>query len=122
MTQSNLPAELVDAADGSPIHPGYYLSDQYIKRFQLVPAELAKRLGVNPSTLSRLINQEADLTAEMAVKLSGVLGVDASSLLYMQAEYDLWRARMKMNICDFQPICMTQPDMTGDLLDKKDIK
>lgn len=91
-------------------HPGEFLDLNYIKKYKLVPNELAKRLAVNPSTLSRLINQEAHLTPEMAIKLSLVLGVDAAGLLYMQVDHDLERASLKLDYAKYHPINLTDTD------------
>lgn len=94
----------------APQHPGRLLNEYYIKPMKIVPSELAKRLGVNPSTLSRLLNEEADLTAEMALKMSWVIGIDATALLYMQADRSLWRARIKIGHSVVVPTASNQTD------------
>jgi addiction module HigA family antidote len=53
----------------------------------------AKKLGVNRVTLSRLLNGDAGISAQMAVSLAEALGTSAEMWLGMQMQYDLWHAR-----------------------------
>jgi addiction module HigA family antidote len=45
-------------------------------------------------TLSRLLNGQAGISAEMAVRLAKALCSSAESRLHMQANYDRWQARL----------------------------
>ncbi|REK69362.1 helix-turn-helix transcriptional regulator [Paenibacillus paeoniae] len=44
------------------------------------PAQLARRLGVNESTVSRWISRERDMTYEHAVEVANVLNCHAEDL------------------------------------------
>jgi addiction module HigA family antidote len=73
----------------------------YIEPFDGVSvASVARELGVAKSTFSRLVNGKADISPEMAVRLSAVLGRSAESWLALQDHYDLWEARQAVNTDD----------------------
>lgn len=75
-----------------PPHPGAFIKQVYIEPHALVPRQVALALKVNPSTFNRLLNEKSDITPEMALKLSKVLGRTPSSWLAMQDNFNLWRA------------------------------
>ncbi len=76
----------------NPPHPGLLLED-YLGEFSL--AEAARRLGVTRATLSRIRHGHSAVTADMAVRLSLLLGTSAELWLGMQSAYDLWNERQK---------------------------
>ena len=76
----------------NPPHPGLLLED-YLGEVSL--AEAARRLGVTRATLSRIRHGHSAVTADMAVRLSLLLGTSAELWLGMQSAYDLWNARQK---------------------------
>ena len=63
----------------------------------LTVTEAAKQLGVTRATLSRVLNERAAISPEMAARLEGWLGIEnggrADLWLGQQAVYDLWQAR-----------------------------
>ncbi len=73
-----------------PPHPGTLLGD-YLGDVSL--AEAARRIGVTRATLSRIRNGHASISADMAVRLSELLGTSAELWMGMQAAHDLWAAR-----------------------------
>ncbi len=75
----------------NPMHPGEFLLEVFMKPFGIGVKKMADALGVSQSTLSRLINKKADLTADMAVRLSVVVGRSPESWLNMQNNYSLNR-------------------------------
>ncbi|MCO6526227.1 HigA family addiction module antitoxin [Snodgrassella sp.] len=52
----------------------------------------AKHLGVTRVALSRIINGKAGISADMAVRLSILLGTTPQFWLNMQVNYELWKA------------------------------
>lgn len=60
--------------------------------------ELAKQLDVSIPTVSRLLNQKADVSPEMAVRLEKVLHRSAESWMAMQASYSLEKARERLGV------------------------
>lgn len=75
----------------NPMHPGEFLLEAFMKPFGISVKKMADGLGVSQSTVSRLINKKADLTAEMAIRLSVVVGRSPESWLNMQSNYSLNR-------------------------------
>ncbi|MES9862278.1 MAG: HigA family addiction module antitoxin [Candidatus Thiodiazotropha sp. LLP2] len=85
----------------NPPHPGELILRTYIEPFEGVSiASVARELGVDKSTFNRLVNCKADISPEMAVRLSAVLGRTAESWLALQDHYDLWEARKSVNTND----------------------
>jgi addiction module HigA family antidote len=66
--------------------------------------DLAQRLGVSPSTLSRVLNGSNRVSPEMALRLAKALGRSAESWLAMQDSHDLWVARQHVNLESVQPM------------------
>ncbi|WP_084130257.1 HigA family addiction module antitoxin [Demequina sp. NBRC 110055] len=88
----------------NPPHPGDIIAGIYLVELKLSGRELAQRLGVAPSTLSRILNGSNRVSPEMALRLSKVLGRTAESWLAMQDAHDLWVARQRHNFDDLVPI------------------
>lgn len=88
----------------NPPHPGAFISEVYIEPFEIVSNQLAKKLDVNPSTLNRLLNRKSDISPEMAVKLSVVLGRSPESWLAMQDNFNLWNVRQQLDVSNLQRI------------------
>ncbi|EKK3986655.1 HigA family addiction module antidote protein [Cronobacter sakazakii] len=81
-----------------PVHPGEFIREMYMEPFEISAADLSERLHVSPSTLSRVLNGKADLSVEMALKLSRVLGRSAESWINMQTQYSLNASRKSANL------------------------
>jgi addiction module HigA family antidote len=77
----------------NPPHPGQVLREYLPEGMQIT--EAAQRLGVSRVALSRVINQRAAISADMALRLEAALDTSASMWVGMQADYDLWQARQK---------------------------
>ena len=54
----------------NPPHPGVLVSVDCLERSGLTVTDAAKRLNVSRSAMSNLVNEKADLSWEMAVRLS----------------------------------------------------
>ena len=68
-------------------HPGYYISD-IIEDMGISQAEFATRLGTNTKTLSYLLNGQANITNDLAKKLSIMMGTSVDVWLNLQSSYD----------------------------------
>ena len=77
----------------NPPHPGQVLREYLPEKMQIT--EAAQRLGVSRVALSRVINQRAAISPDMALRLEAALNTSASMWVGMQADYDLWQARQK---------------------------
>ena len=82
----------------NPPHPGAFIKRVYIEPFDLRSNEVARNLQVSPSTFNRLLNEKSDISPEMALKLSKVLGRSAESWMLMQDNFDLHRAKQKVDL------------------------
>jgi addiction module HigA family antidote len=82
----------------NPPHPGEFITEVYLEPFGISGRELAARLDVAASTLSRLLNGTSRVTPEMALRLSKALGRSAESWLAMQDARDLWVARRDVDL------------------------
>jgi addiction module HigA family antidote len=77
----------------NPPHPGRSIKDACLEPLGLSVTEGAEVLGVARHTLSRVINGQAGISPEMAIRLEKAFGGSADSWLRMQAAYDLAQAR-----------------------------
>ena len=73
----------------NPPHPGRVLRE-YLGDMDI--SEAAKRLQVTRTTLSRIVNGRAGISAEMSLRLAEALGTHAAFWLGLQMDYDLWMA------------------------------
>lgn len=88
------------------MHPGEYLSEAYLIPFGISQTELAERLQVSKSAVSRLISGESDLSPEMAVRLSRVLDRSPESWMEMQSRYSIEAARKELAKLKFLPFAL----------------
>lgn len=83
----------------NPPHPGGTLREDILPALRLTVTEAAKQLGVTRAALSRVLNEHAAISPEMALPLrsEGWLGVEnggrADLWIAEQAAYDLWQVR-----------------------------
>ena len=82
----------------NPPHPGEFISGIYLEPNGVSGRELAAKLDVAASTLSRILNGSSRITPEMALRLSKTLGRTAESWLAMQDNHDLWIAKKCVNL------------------------
>lgn len=81
----------------NPPHPGLSVRLNCLEPFDLSVTEGAKALGVSRTTLSRLINGQAGVSPDMAIRLSKAFGATPDIWIRMQAAYDLAQARLHEN-------------------------
>ena len=82
----------------NPPHPGEFISGIYLEPNGVSGRELAEKLDVSASTLSRVLNGTSRVTPEMALRLSKALGRSPESWLAMQDAHDLWLARQSVDL------------------------
>ena len=88
----------------NPPHPGEFISAVYLEPHGLSGRELADRLDVAASTLSRVLKGSSRLTPKMALRLSKVVGRSPESWLAMQDAHDLWTARQHVDLARLKPL------------------
>ncbi len=82
----------------NPPHPGEILKEDVLPELGLTVTQAAEQLGVSRVTLSRMINGNAAISAEMAIRLAQWLGGNAETWLRAQVQYDLWHAEKESKI------------------------
>jgi addiction module HigA family antidote len=84
----------------NPPHPAEILREDILPSLALTVTEAANQLGVSRAALSRVLNEKAAISPEMALRIEAWLGVErggrADLWLQMQAKYDMWKAREKV--------------------------
>ena len=81
----------------NPPHPGSILREDILPEMRLTVTEAAKQIGVYRVALSRVLNEHAGISPQMALKIEYWLGIDkggrAEIWAGMQLDYDMWQAR-----------------------------
>lgn len=81
----------------NPPHPGETLREDVLPALGLTVTDAARQLGVTRAALSRVLNERAAVSPEMALRLEGWLGMEnggrADVWIAQQAAYDLWQVR-----------------------------
>ena len=79
----------------TPSHPGDFVRTEVIEELGLSVKQAARVLGVRRAALAALLNGNASLSAEMALRIEKAFGLDMDLLLRMQAWYDAARMRAR---------------------------
>ena len=90
----------------TPTPPGEFIREEILAELNLSVTEAAEVLGVRRATLSDLVNGNAALSPEMALRIEKAFGVDMDMLLRMQAWHDAHTMRKREGEIDvkrFQP-------------------
>ena len=72
----------------TPSHPGDFIRTEVIEELGLNVTRAAQILGVRRATLSALLNGNAALSAEMALRIEKAFDISMDMLLRMQAWHD----------------------------------
>ena len=79
----------------APSHPGEFIRVEIIEELGLSVTKAAEVLGVRRATLSDLLNENAGLSPEMALRIEKAFGVSMDLLLRMQAWHDASQMRAR---------------------------
>lgn len=82
----------------NPPHPGAFITEVYLEPNGISGRELAVKLGVAASTLSRVLKGSSGISPEMALRLAKALGRSPESWLAMQYNHDLWQAKQHVDL------------------------
>jgi antitoxin HigA-1 len=77
----------------NPPHPGRSIRSACLIPLGLSVTDGAKLLGVTRQALNNVVNGKADISPEMAIRLSKAFGSTAETWLQMQLAFDLAEAR-----------------------------
>ena len=86
----------------TPSRPGDFIRAEVINELGLTVTNAAQVLGVRRATLSDLLNGNASLSPEMALRIEKAFGVSMDLLLRMQAWYDAAQVRARESEIDVQ--------------------
>jgi addiction module HigA family antidote len=78
---------------GLAVHPGVWLHAEIVQPCGLSVTALAGKLGVTRQAMSNLLNGRSGISAEMALRFEKAFGLNASTLLRMQAAHDMAAVR-----------------------------
>lgn len=79
----------------NPPHPGEVIRELCLEPLGLTVTDAADALGVSRKTLSAILNGNAGISPEMAIRLSIAFNTSAESWLNQQAHYELWHAEQR---------------------------
>jgi len=85
------------------IHPGEILREEVIYANELTVTEVAKMLGISRQSLSKIIHEKSDITAEMSFRIANVFGGTADIWANLQTKYNLCLAAEKTKELDLKP-------------------
>jgi antitoxin HigA-1 len=79
----------------NPAHPGGFVKTEIIEPLGLSVTGAADVLGITRAALSAFLNQRADLSPDMAIRLDKAFGVSMETLMRMQNSYDIAQAHKR---------------------------
>src|SRR5579859_4229971 len=79
----------------NPPHPGDFIRSEIIEPAGLSVTAAAKALKVSRPALSSLLNSNAGLSGEMALRIEKAFGVKMDTLMRMQSAYDIAQTRKR---------------------------
>jgi addiction module HigA family antidote len=77
----------------NPSHPGGFIRREIIEPAGLTVTAAAKVLGVARPSLSLLLNEHAELSGLMALRIEKAFGLKMETMLAMQTAYNIAQAR-----------------------------
>ncbi len=80
----------------SPLHPGVVLSEIYMTEMNLNQTALAKRCRCSHRKINEIVNGKRGISPSFAIVLESTIGTSAEMWVRMQADHDLWKARLKV--------------------------
>lgn len=94
----------------NPPHPGHSIKDACLEPLNLSVTDAARVLGVARHTLSRVLNGQAGISPEMAVRLEKAGWSNADHWLRLQTAFDLAQVR---RIASTIKVARYEPDATA---------
>ncbi|MGD9944235.1 MAG: HigA family addiction module antitoxin [Burkholderiaceae bacterium] len=79
----------------NPAHPGSFIRQEVLDPLGLTVTAASEALGVTRAALSALLNERAQLSPEMALRIEKAFGVSMDTLMRMQNSYDIAQTRKR---------------------------
>jgi addiction module HigA family antidote len=92
----------------NPPHPGEVIRTEIIQAHHLT-VTAAKVLGVSRQALSSLLNGQADLTGDMALRIEKAFGPKMDTLMGMQSAFDIFQTRQREREIKVRPYRASMP-------------
>jgi len=90
----------------NPPHPGDFIRTEIIAPAGLSVTAAAAALQVSRPALSSLLNDKANLSGEMALRIEKAFGVRMDTLMRMQSSYDIAQTRKRENSIRVRPLSL----------------
>ena len=87
----------------SPAHPGGFVKCEILEPLGLSVTNAAQALGVTRAALSRVLNERARVSPEMALRIEKAFGVSMDTLMRMQNSFDIAQTRNRAAEIDVAP-------------------
>lgn len=87
-----------------PTHPGEMLLEEFLKPSGITQVEAADRIGVPFQRMNTLVKGRRGVTADTALRLAKLTGMDAAFWMGLQAEFDLWHALRDVDLSKITPL------------------
>jgi addiction module HigA family antidote len=88
----------------NPPHPASILREDVLPALGLTVTEAARQLGVSRVALSRVLNERAGISVDLARRIEAWLGPErggrAETWLKMQIDFDLWHLEQSSPLHD----------------------
>jgi antitoxin HigA-1 len=91
----------------NPPHPGDFIRTEIVEASGLTVTAAARALHVSRPALSTLLNSNADLSGEMALRIEKAFGVKMDTLMRMQSAYDIAQTRKRASQIDIPRVELT---------------
>ena len=87
----------------NPPHTGEVIRTEIVEAHNLTVTAAAKVLGVSRQALSSLLNGQADLTGDMALRIEKAFGPKMETLMGMQSAFDIFQTRQRARQIKVRP-------------------
>lgn len=78
-----------------PTHPGILFRRLAFSELGMTQEEFAEHIGISRKQLNLILNGNAPITADVALRFGMAIGGSGEIYLRQQAKYDLWLAQQK---------------------------
>jgi len=76
-----------------PTSPGEILREEYLKPLAITQKALADHLGCDYKVINRIVNEQASVTPDMAIRLASAFETTPNFWLNAQTALDLWNSK-----------------------------
>ena len=87
-----------------PTHPGEMLREEFLKPLGITQVDAAARMRVPFQRMNTLVKGKRGVTADTALRLAKLTGMDAGFWMGLQADYDLWYALKAVDLSKITPL------------------